>query len=254
MVVISSKKGTLAKVPAITLGFWIIKILATTLGETGGDFLSMSLGLGYLPSTAIFGLIFLVTIFFQIRAAGFHPFLYWLTIVATTTLGTTLADFTTRSIGIGYPGGSTILLFLVLITLTFWKKCTGSIAVDQVTNAKSEWFYWLTIMFSQTLGTAAGDWTSDTLNYGYLGSIGIFGGLLLIIALLYWKTAVSHVLLFWAAFILTRPLGAVVGDFLDKPQDHGGLNLSRLTASLIIAVLMIVGGYCFPQKAATRTH
>jgi len=254
MVSIPKKQGTLAKVPAITLGFWIIKILATTLGETGGDFLSMSLGLGYLPSTAIFGLIFLVAIFFQIRAEGFHPFIYWLTIIATTTLGTTLADFTTRSIGIGYLGGSTILLLLVLASLALWRKCTGSIAVDQVTNAKSEWFYWVTIMFSQTLGTAAGDWTSDTLDYGYLGSIGIFGGLLLIIALLYWKTAASHVFLFWAAFILTRPLGAVVGDFLDKPQDHGGLNLSRLTASLIIAVLMIVGGYCFPQKAAARTH
>jgi uncharacterized membrane-anchored protein len=254
MAKILNGQDSLAKVPAITLGFWIIKILATTLGETGGDFLSMSLGLGYLPSTVIFSLIFLVAIFFQIRAEGFHPSLYWLTIITTTTLGTTLADFTTRSIGIGYLGGSTILLSLVLASLGFWKKCTGSIAVDQVSNTKSEWFYWLTIMFSQTLGTAAGDWTADTLDCGYLGSIGIFGGLLFIIALLYWRTAVSHVLLFWAAFILTRPLGAVVGDFLDKPLDHGGLNLSRLTASLIIAALMIVSGFCFPQRAATRTH
>jgi len=243
-----------AKVPAITLGFWVIKIFATTLGETGGDFLSMSLGLGYLPSTLIFGLIFLIAIFFQIRARAFQPFLYWLTIVATTTLGTTLADFTTRSIGLGYSGGSTLLLVLVLGSLGFWKKCTGSIAVDRVNDAKSEWFYWLTIMFSQTLGTAAGDWTADTLDCGYLGSAGIFGALLLMVAILYWKSSLSRVLLFWAAFILTRPLGAVVGDFLDKPLDQGGLNLSRLTASLIMAALMMACGYCFPQRAASQNH
>ena len=254
MVNLSTTQETFAKVPAVTFGFWIMKVLATTLGETGGDFLSMSLGLGYLTSTAIFGFVFLFAVVFQIQSKGFHPLLYWVTIVATTTLGTTLADFATRSMGIGYMGGSSILLALVLISLVLWKHFTGSIAVHHVTDAKSEWFYWLTIMLSQTLGTAAGDWTADTLDCGYLGSAGIFSASLFILAVLHWKSSISSVWLFWAAFILTRPLGAVVGDFLDKPIDHGGLNLSRWLASLVIVGIMVIFGWFVPQKAAKQLH
>lgn len=232
----------LSKVPAITFGFWVLKILATTLGETGGDAFSMSLNLGYLTSTGIFAVVFATTVYFQIRSRSFHPLIYWITIIATTTVGTTLADFFTRSIGLGYTGGTSILLVLLLSSLWIWRMNTGTVAVDQVSNPKTEAFYWTTIMFSQTLGTALGDWTADTLNYGYLGSIGIFGSALLLLTLLYIKTSLSRTLLFWSAFILTRPLGAVLGDFLDKPLDHGGLNQGRFTASGVIALLMILTG------------
>src|SRR5216110_3793264 len=215
-----------SKVPQVTIGFWIVKILATTLGETGGDAVTMSWlgettseakGTGYLIGTAIFGVIFVATVLIQIRAKRFHPFLYWLTIVATTTVGTTLADYCTRSLGIGYPGGSTILLICVIASLLIWRWSTGSISIETVSTPQVEIFYWVTIMFSQTLGTALGDWVADTNEMGYTGAAAVFGGLLLLTALLYYLTSLSRVVLFWAAFILTRPLGAVVGDFLDKP-------------------------------------
>src|SRR3954468_23741581 len=231
-----NNQEVVAKVPQVTLLFWIIKILATTLGETGGDAVTMSwlgettedaTGRGYLIGTAIFGVIFIAAVLVQIKARKFHALLYWLTVVATTTVGTTLADYCTRSLGIGYTGGSTILLTCVIASLLIWRWSTGSISVDTVSTPKVELFYWVTIMFSQTLGTALGDWVADTNDMGYLGAAAIFGGLLLVTALLYYFTSISHVILFWAAFILTRPLGAVVGDFLDKPHAAGGLALSR---------------------------
>jgi uncharacterized membrane-anchored protein len=252
-----------AKVPQVTLVFWIIKILATTLGETGGDAVTMSWlgettaeakGTGYLIGTAIFGVLFVAAVLVQIRAKKFHPFLYWFTIVATTTVGTTLADYCTRSLGIGYTGGSTILLVLVIASLVIWRWSTGSISIETVSTPKVEIFYWVTIMFSQTLGTALGDWVADTNDMGFLGAAAIFGGLLLVTALLYYLTSISHVLLFWTAFILTRPLGAVVGDFFDKPHADGGLGLSRYTASLTLVVVIIVLILIFPQKPASKAH
>jgi uncharacterized membrane-anchored protein len=256
-------RDLVAKVPQITLGFWIIKILATTLGETGGDAVTMSWlgettdeakGTGYLIGTAIFGVIFVAAVLIQIRAKKFHPFLYWLTIVATTTVGTTLADYCTRSLGIGYTGGSTILLVLVIASLLLWRWSTGSISIETVSTPKVEMFYWITIMFSQTLGTALGDWVADTNDMGYLGAAAIFGGLLLVTALLYYFTSISHVILFWTAFILTRPLGAVVGDFLDKPHAEGGLALSRYTASLGLLVVIVVLILVLPQRPASKAH
>jgi len=246
--------GALSKVPQATLGFWILKIAATTLGETGGDAVSMSLNLGYLLSTGIFAVIFVIAVLTQIFAKKFHPVIYWVTIIATTTVGTTLADFCDRSLGIGYAGGTALLLGLLLASLYAWKKTLGTVAVATVNTPKAELFYWFTIMCSQTLGTALGDWTSDSAGLGYLGSAAIFGGLLLILALAYWKTTLSRTLLFWAAFILTRPLGAVVGDFLDKPHDHGGLALSRFTASAVLLAVMGVIMVTIPQRAATKSH
>jgi uncharacterized membrane-anchored protein len=257
------KSDLIAKVPQVTLLFWIIKILATTLGETGGDAVTMSwlgettsdaIGTGYLIGTAIFGVIFVVAVLVQIRAKQFHPFLYWLTIVATTTVGTTLADYCTRSLGIGYTGGSTILLTLVIASLVIWRWSTGSISIDTVNTPKVEIFYWVTIMFSQTLGTALGDWVADTNEMGYVGAGAVFSGLLLLTALLYYFTSISRVTLFWAAFILTRPLGAVVGDFLDKPIAKGGLALSRYTASFALLAVIIVLILIFPQKPASKAH
>ncbi len=257
------KSDLIAKVPQVTLLFWIIKILATTLGETGGDAVTMSwlgettsdaIGTGYLIGTAIFGVIFVVAVLVQIRAKQFHPFLYWLTIVATTTVGTTLADYCTRSLGIGYTGGSTILLTLVIASLVIWRWSTGSISIDTVNTPKVEIFYWVTIMFSQTLGTALGDWVADTNEMGYVGAGAVFSGLLLLTTLLYYFTSISRVILFWAAFILTRPLGAVVGDFLDKPIAKGGLALSRYTASFALLAVIIVLILIFPQKAASKSH
>src|SRR3954465_7194747 len=253
----------IAKVPQITILFWIVKVLATTLGETAGDAVTMSWlgettaeanGTGYLIGTGIFGVIFFVAVVVQISAKKFHPFLYWLTIVATTTVGTTLADYCTRSLGIGYTGGSTILLILVIASLVIWRWSTGSISVETVSTPKVEVFYWVTIMFSQTLGTALGDWVADTNEMGYLGAAAIFGGLLAVTALLYYFTSISHALLFWAAFILTRPLGAVVGDFLDKPHAEGGLALSRYTASLALLAVIIALILIFPQKPAANAH
>src|SRR4051812_44228824 len=259
----NNRSDLVAKVPQVTLGFWIIKILATTLGETGGDAVTMSWlgettdeakGTGYLIGTAIFGVLFIVAVLVQIKAKKFHPFLYWFTIVATTTVGTTLADYCTRSLGIGYTGGSTILLVLVIASLLTWRWSTGSISIETVNRPKVEVFYWVTIMFSQTLGTALGDWVADTNDMGYLGAAAIFGGLLAVTALLYYFTSVSHVVLFWTAFILTRPLGAVVGDFLDKPHAEGGLALSRYSASLALIVVMIALILIFPQKPASKAH
>src|ERR1700760_1780382 len=259
----SNLDNIVSKVPQVTLAFWIIKILATTLGETGGDAVTMSWlgettseakGTGYLIGTAIFGVIFIVAVLVQIRAKKFHPFLYWLTIVATTTVGTTLADYCTRSLGIGYTGGSTILLICVIASLLLWRWSTGSISIETVSTPKVEMFYWITILFSQTLGTALGDWVADTNDMGFLGAAEIFGGLLVVTALLYYFTSTSHVVLFWAAFILTRPLGAVVGDFLDKPHAQGGLALNRYTASLALLVAIVALILIFPQKPASRSH
>ncbi len=229
-----------SKVPEVTLAFWITKILATTLGETGGDAVSMSMSLGYLVSTGIFGAIFIVAVIAQLAAKKFHPVLYWVTIVATTTVGTTLADFTTRSLGVGYAGGTAILLTLLLASLFLWYRTLGSIAVDTVSSPASEMFYWVTIMFSQTLGTALGDWTADTAGLGYTGAAMVFGVMLAAIAAAYYLTSISRTALFWAAFILTRPLGAVIGDFLDKPASQGGLELSRYSASATLLGLMLL--------------
>lgn len=220
------------------------------LGETTAE----GKGSGYIIGTAIFGVIFIGAVAAQIRARRFHPFLYWLTIVATTTVGTTLADYCTRSIGIGYTGGSAILLACVTGALVLWRYSTGSISVETVTTAKAEMFYWVTIMFSQTLGTALGDWVADTNDVGYVGAAGVFGTLLVVTALLYYFTSLSRVVLFWAAFILTRPLGATVGDFLDKSHAQGGLALSRYTASLALLVLIVALILVFPQKPARQAH
>lgn len=239
-----------SKVPELTLMFWVAKILATTLGETGGDAVSMSMNLGYLVGTAIFAVIFLIAVIVQIKAEKFHPLVYWATIIATTTVGTTLADFADRSLGIGYTGGTALLFTLLLVSLAIWYKTMGSISVNTVSSPKVEMFYWITIMFSQTLGTALGDWTADTAGLGYTGGAMIFSALLLLVLAAYYFTSLSRTLLFWAAFILTRPLGAVVGDFLDKPIAKGGLELSRYTASVTIFVIIATLIFIFPQRAA----
>jgi uncharacterized membrane-anchored protein len=243
-----------AKVPQVTALFWLIKILATTLGEIGGDAVTMSMHLGYLVGTAIFAVVFAVAVALQIRARRFEPWLYWATIVASTTVGTTLADFADRSLGIGYTGGSALLLALLATSLFAWWRSTGTIAVDSVRDARSELFYWLTITFSQTLGTALGDWVADTQGLGYAGGIAIFGGLLAVVLVLHLTTRVSRTALFWAAFVLTRPLGAVVGDFLDKPIAKGGLDLSRYTGSLALLAAIMLCIALFPQRPATRAH
>ena len=248
------KPAVFNKVPEVTLIFWILKILATTLGETGGDAVSMSMNLGYLVGTGIFAIIFLVAVIVQVSAAKFHPVIYWVTIIATTTVGTTLADFADRSLGIGYAGGTAILLALLLASLFVWYRTLGSVAVDTVSSPKSEVFYWGTIMLSQTLGTALGDWTADTEALGYSGGIIVFGTLLAAIAAAYCWTKTSHTILFWAAFILTRPLGAVVGDFLDKPLNQGGLALSRYSASAALLIAMLFFIFAFSHKPAQRTH
>ena len=244
-----SIKEIASKVPEVTMLFWIIKIAATTLGETGGDAVSMTMNLGYAVASVIFIAIFLVAVCAQIMARKFHPLLYWAVIVATTTAGTTMADFADRSLGIGYPGGASILFVLLMLSLGVWYWTEGSIAVETVTRPRVELFYWVAIMFSQTLGTALGDWAADTAGLGYDGGVLVFSAGLVLIAILYYKTKVSRVLLFWSAFILTRPLGATVGDFLDKPVGQGGLAISRFTASAILAVLMIAAILIFPQKA-----
>ncbi|MEO7786484.1 MAG: hypothetical protein ABIR77_01480 [Sphingomicrobium sp.] len=253
-------KDGLSKVPAITLGFWLIKILATTLGETAGDTLSMTwLGettpnapqtwlSGYLIGTLIFGLILAVLVWIQIMARRFNPWLYWATIIASTTAGTTLADFATRSIGIGYPGGSLLLLACVLLSLFSWYRSLGTVDVNTIATAKAETFYWVTITFSQTLGTALGDWVADS-GPGYAGGALIFGAALAVLVLLYYATSISRVALFWGAFILTRPLGATVGDFLDKPVAKGGLEFSRPLASAVLAVVIAILVLVLPQRA-----
>lgn len=250
----SAISNNISKVPALTFIFWLIKIAATTLGETGGDAVSMSMNLGYLAGTAIFAAIFIVFVIAQIYAKRFHPFLYWATIIATTTLGTTLADYADRSLGIGYAGGTLLLIAFLLASLFAWYRTLGSVAADSVSSPTAEMFYWLTIMFSQTLGTALGDWTADTAGLGYEGGAMIFGALLALLAVAYFHTKISHVLLFWAAFILTRPLGAVVGDFLDKPLVSGGLALNRYSASVALLLFIITCVLVFPQRAAINSH
>lgn len=247
-------KDVFSKVPEVTLVFWIIKILATTLGETGGDAVSMSMHLGYLLGTAIFAVIFMAAVIVQVTAKEFHPVIYWVTIVATTTVGTTLADFADRSLGVGYAGGSAILFVLLMASLFIWYRSLGSVAVETINSPKSEVFYWVTIMFSQTLGTALGDWTADDAGLGYGGSAAVFGTMLALIAALYFLTRLSRTLLFWAAFILTRPLGAVVGDFLDKPFSNGGLALSRYSASAVLIALILICIFSFSHKPARRAH
>jgi len=244
----------LSKVPAVTLGFWIIKILATTLGETAGDTVTMSMKLGYLAGTGVFMTVLAMLVWRQIAARRFHPFLYWATIVASTTAGTALADFATRTLGIGYTGGSLLLLACVLASLAAWRWTTGSISSDAISTPRQEAFYWLTITFSQTLGTALGDWTADTGGLGYVGAALVFGALLAVVAGLYFWTRANRVLLFWGAFILTRPLGATVGDFLDKPLDHGGLAFSRPLASAVLAAAIVVLILLLPQRAGRRSH
>ena len=238
----------LSKVPEITLAFWIIKIGATTLGETGGDALSMTLRLGYAISTAIFFAFFLATVAAQVRARSFHPYLYWAVIVATTTAGTTMADFADRSLGIGYVGGSLILFALVLLVLGLWWRIEGSVSVRHITSPRVEMFYWATILFSNTLGTALGDFLADS-GPGYEGGALIFGAGLAVIAVAYYTTRLAPTLLFWMAFILTRPLGATLGDMLTKPQANGGLDLSRITSSAAIALIIIVLILVTPQRA-----
>jgi uncharacterized membrane-anchored protein len=241
-----------SKVPEVTLRFWIIKILATTLGETGGDTVTMTMDLGYLTGTAIFLSALVVLVSIQIAAKKFHPFLYWSVIVASTTAGTTMADFATRSLGIGYTGGSLILSAGLIAVLGLWYWSQGSISVETINTPKVEAFYWAAITFSQTLGTALGDWIADTGSLGYEGGALIFAAGLAVTAALYYWTNVSRVLVFWAAFILTRPLGATLGDFLDKPLDHGGLALSRPIASAVIAAIMIVCILVLPQRAGSH--
>ncbi len=245
---------TLSKVPEVTLMFWIVKVAATTLGETGGDAVSMSMQLGYLVATGVFAVVFLLAVGAQIGAKRYHPWLYWTTIIATTTVGTTLADFADRSLGIGYAGGASLLFALLMASLAIWYRTLGTVSADSISTPKAEMFYWMTIMFSQTLGTALGDWTADTAGLGYGGGAIIFGALLALVAAAYYRTRISHTALFWAAFILTRPLGAVVGDFLDKPLDAGGLALSRYTASAVLLAFIAICLWLFPQKAASKTH
>jgi uncharacterized membrane-anchored protein len=252
-----------SKVPAATLSFWVLKLIATTVGEIAGNLVSMSWlgettaragqsGLnGYFVGTAMFGAALIVSLIMQIRAGRFLPWLYWTTIVASTTFGTTLADFCTRSIGIGYTGGSLLLFGLVLLSLFIWKLDAGRIYADVITSRSSEVHYWVTITFSQTLGTALGDWFADTAGLGYAGSTAVFSLALAIIALLYFTRAASPVLLFWAAFILTRPFGAVFGNLFDKPVEHGGYGFSRLFLTAILLVLMAVGLWLLPQRAKT---
>lgn len=243
-----------SKVPEVTLIFWVLKILATTLGETAGDTLSMTLNLGYLVATGIFAAVFIAMVAAQIAAQRFHPWIYWATIIATTTVGTTLADFATRSLGIGYAGGSTLLLLLLLGSLAVWHRATGTVSIESVRTPREETFYWVTIMFSQTLGTALGDWTADTAGFGYGGAAVVFGGLLALIAVAYYWTRLSRTALFWAAFVLTRPLGAVLGDLLDKPVASGGFAFSRPLASAVLLTAMLACLVLFPQRPAGRTH
>jgi uncharacterized membrane-anchored protein len=240
---------TLSKVPEVTLAFWLIKVLATTLGETGGDAVTMSMNLGYAIGSIIFIGVFLVIVFAQIRAAAFHPPLYWAAIVATTTAGTTIADFADRSLGIGYFGGSSILFVALIAALGVWRWSEGSVSVNTVATPKVEMFYWVAIMFSQTLGTALGDWMADTNGLGYEGGALVFTAGLAIVTTGYFFTNVSRTLLFWSAFILTRPLGATIGDLLDKPHANGGLAFSRYYASAILIALIVALIMTIPQRA-----
>lgn len=246
--------ATPSKVPEVTVMFWLIKVAATTLGETAGDAVSMSMDLGYLVSTGIFASLFAGAVAVQIAAKNFHPLLYWTTIIATTTVGTTLADLADRSLGIGYAGGSALLLALLATSLTVWHRTLGTVAVSSISSARAEAFYWLTIMLSQTLGTALGDWTADTAGLGFGGGAIVFSLLLGLVALAFYLTRASRTLLFWAAFILTRPLGAVVGDLLDKPVSAGGLAMSRYSASAVLLAFILGAVLLVEQKPAEQAH
>jgi uncharacterized membrane-anchored protein len=245
-----------SKVPEVTIGFWAIKVAATTLGETGGDWVSMSLNLGYLVGSSIFLVLFVALVSAQVKARDFHRFLYWATIVATTTLGTTMADFADRSLGIGYPGGTTLVVALLIGSLAIWYRSEGTVSVESIVTARAEWFYWITILFSQTLGTALGDWVAGEdrggLGIGYEYGAMLFGAGLIVVAALYFWTRVSRTALFWSAFILTRPLGATLGDFLDKPVAQGGLQVSRLYASGILLTFMVACIVLIPQRPTRR--
>jgi uncharacterized membrane-anchored protein len=253
-------KTALSKVPEVTLGFWIIKILATTIGETGGDAVTMSLfhadkdahNGGYLIGTCVFMAVFIATVVVQITMKRFHPFVYWVTIVATTTVGTAMADFADRSLGIGYLGGSSLLFALLITSLLVWRWTEGTVSVNSIATPRAEIFYWSTILFSQTLGTALGDWMADTNNLGYGSAAIVFGAGLLLLAAVYYFTNVSRVFLFWAAFILTRPLGATLGDLFDKPMSHGGFEVSRTAATAILAVAMVALIVILPQRAGSH--
>ncbi len=248
----SNSAPRFSKVPEVVLGFWIIKILATTLGETGGDAVTMSMNLGYAVGTLIFLAIFLAVVSAQIRSKNFNACLYWLTIVATTTVGTTIADFVDRSLGIGYFGGSTLLLACLMASLAIWRWSEGTVSVNAIVTPKAESFYWVTILFSQTLGTALGDWVADTNGLGYGGGAILFAGALVAILALYAFTQTSRVTLFWAAFIFTRPLGATLGDLLDKPATNGGFEISRYLASVILAGLIVALIAVLPQRAGAH--
>lgn len=249
-----AEQHSLSKVPEVSLLFWVVKIAATTLGETGGDAVSMSMKLGYLEGTAIFAAIFLVAVAAQVRARRFHPLLYWTTIIATTTVGTTLADFVDRSLGIGYAGGSSLLIVLLVASLATWYRALGSISVDTLGSPRAEIFYWTTIMFSQTLGTALGDWTAATAGLGYAGGAMVFSALLGLVVAAYFWTGISRTVLFWSAFVLTRPLGAVVGDFLDKPLGSGGLALNRYSASAVLVAFILTSLVVFKHRPARQSH
>ncbi|WP_144155904.1 hypothetical protein [Paraburkholderia sp. BCC1885] len=249
-------RQAVSKVPEVTLGFWVIKVAATTLGETGGDWVSMSLNLGYLVGSAIFLVLFVGLVYGQVMARDFRRFLYWATIIATTTLGTTMADFADRSLGVGYPGGTAIVVALLIASLGIWYRSEGTVSAASIVTGRAEWFYWITILFSQTLGTALGDWVAGDdrggLGIGYEDSALLFGAGLVVVAALYFCTRVSRTALFWAAFILTRPLGATLGDFLDKPLAQGGLQISRLYASAILLAFIVVCVVVIPQRPARR--
>ncbi len=249
-----AQESTPSKVPEVTLLFWVMKIAATTLGETAGDAVSMSMNLGYVAATGIFGVICVLAVGAQIVARRFHPVLYWATIIATTTVGTTLADYADRSLGIGYGGGVLLLFALLAGSLALWHRSMGSVSVDTVSSPRAEVFYWVTIMFSQTLGTALGDWTADSAGLGYTGGAAVFFALLALVVAAYYFTRISRTALFWAAFILTRPLGAVLGDFLDKPVSAGGLALSRYSASAALLLFIVACLALFRHGAATRNH
>lgn len=243
-----------SKLPEVTLGFWIIKILATTLGETGGDAVTMSLNLGYLVGSLIFAGFFVVAVSAQIASRRFRPALFWTVIVATTTFGTTLADFLDRSLGIGYAGGAASLVILLSASLALWHWIVGSVSVTHLTSRKAEMFYWATVMFSQTLGTALGDWVADSTGLGYAGGAIVFCACIVVVALLYFRTDISRTTLFWAAFVFTRPLGATLGDLLDKPHGQGGLELSRYVASGVIAVMIATCIALIPQRAERQSR
>ncbi|HEY1943680.1 MAG TPA: hypothetical protein VGH40_16335 [Roseiarcus sp.] len=242
----------LSKVPEVALGFWIIKIFATTLGETGGDAVTMSMGFGYAAGSAIFLAIFALAVIFQIRAKAFYPAVYWITIVATTTLGTTIADFVDRSLGVGYPGGTSILIAGLVLSLAAWRWSEGSISVETVNKPRVEVFYWVAILFSQTLGTALGDWMADTNGLGYENGALVFFAALALVAAAHYFTQASKTMLFWAAFVLTRPLGATLGDLLDKPHSLGGFAFSRLYASALLAAVIVGLVVALPQRAGTH--